>query len=107
MLRAVRAARVFLPGVALQVPPNLNPHWPAFLRHGVSDLGGISPVTRDYINPGDAWPSIGEVERRLLALGHRLRERLPIYPSYITRGWYSEMTEPLISRYAGEDGLVA
>lgn len=107
MLRAVKAARRYLRDVALQVPPNLNPNWHVFISYGVSDLGGISPVTKDHINPEDAWPSIKEVEQRLLALGHRLRERLPIYPAYIARGWYSEATKPLILGYVDEEGLVA
>lgn len=106
VLRAVRAAREILPDVTLQVPPNLNPEWHALLEEGVSDLGGISPVTHDYINPEDAWPRVRELRERLQIMGHRLRERLPIYPAYISMEWFSEKTAPLIFKYSGEDGLV-
>jgi FO synthase subunit 1 len=106
VLGAVRASREILPGVAIQVPPNLNLAWPRLLEEGVTDLGGVSPVTPDYINPGDAWPGIDELRARLAGLGHSLRERLPIYPEYISRGWFSEKTAPLIFKYVGEDGLV-
>jgi FO synthase subunit 1 len=106
VLMAVKSAKKILPGITLQVPPNLNPSWPMLLSHGVSDLGGISPVTRDYINPEDAWPRVTELQNRLHLMGHRLRERLPIYPPYIFRGWFSEKTAPLIFKYIGEDGLV-
>lgn len=106
ILKAVKAARELIPETAIQVPPNLNPHWHKLIDHGVSDLGGISPVTRDYINPEDAWPRIKELEERLKAMGHHLRERLPIYPAYIFKGWFSSKTAPLIFKYAGKDGLV-
>lgn len=106
VLDAVRACRDILPGVTVQVPPNLNLAWDRLLREGVSDLGGISPVTPDYINPEDAWPRVDEIRERLLGLGHCLRERLPIYPAYISQGWFSEKTAPLIFKYVGKDGLV-
>ena len=106
VLSAVRAAREVLPDVALQVPPNLNPEWPVLLGEGVTDLGGISPVTQDYINPEDAWPRVKELKEKLRKMGHNLRERLPIYPAYISRGWFSDQVAPLIFKYAGKDGLV-
>lgn len=107
MVRVIKSAKKLLPSVSLQVPPNLNLYtWGIYLLFGVTDLGGISPVTSDYINPLDSWPSLEEVERRAATLGYRLRERLPIYPEYIARGWYSEELEPLIFKYADRGGLV-
>jgi 7,8-didemethyl-8-hydroxy-5-deazariboflavin synthase CofG subunit len=107
MIWAIRLAKKILPKIGLQVPPNLNPYtWSIYLLFGVDDLGGISPVTNDYINPPDAWPKVEEVESRLTPLGYRLKERLPIYPEYIARGWFSGELKTLIFKYTDRDGLV-
>jgi len=100
----VRAAREILPeGVAIQVPPNLTSP-KELIELGASDLGGISERTIDYINPESQWPQ--EEELREIVAPYKLRERLPIYPEYIEKGWYSEEIRPLIERYADEDGLM-
>ena len=107
MLRVVRTASELFPELAIQVPPNLNPStYAIFLLHGASDLGGISPLTRDYINPEDAWPGVEEMRRMVEDLGLTLRQRLPIYPEYIKQGWYSERVGEVISQYATEEGYV-
>ena len=51
--RTVAVARLILGGeMNIQVPPNLNPEdHQLLLRAGINDWGGISPVTRDYVNP--------------------------------------------------------
>ncbi|MGB7532147.1 MAG: hypothetical protein WA977_04100 [Halobacteriota archaeon] len=41
----------------------------------------------------------------MVAPNFELKERLPIYPPYIKKGWYSEELKPLIERYADEDGF--
>lgn len=103
LIEAVRMAREVLPPeVAVQVPPNLAEPGP-LLEAGADDLGGISPVTPDWINPGRAWPSPEELERSLL--GFRLLERLPVYPRFVLRGWHGRRTRGLVARLAGEDGL--
>jgi len=107
MIWVIKLAKKLLPNIGLQIPPNLNPYkWGIYLLFGVNDLGGISPVTSDYINLPDAWPKVVEVESRLMPLGYRLKERLPIYPEYIARGWFSGELKPLIFKYADRDGLV-
>jgi len=99
----VRAARELLPGeIAIQVPPNLTSP-KELIELGASDLGGISEKTIDYINPESPWPR--EAELRRLIAPFELRERLPIYPRFIKKGWYSDELSPLIERYADEDGL--
>jgi len=65
----------------------------------VNDLGGVSPLTIDYVNPEHPWPQIDEL--RLVAGDAELRERLCIYPQYIEKGWYSPLLEPLIRDLAG------
>jgi len=94
----ITLAREILPrDVAVQIPPNL-----ADASHlvgcGVDDLGGVSPLTIDYVNPERPWPEIEELRR--VAGDAELRERLCIYPQYIEKGWYSPLLEPLIRRLA-------
>ena len=103
MLLTVEQAREILPAdVAIQVPPNLIP--PAMLiEHGATDLGGISPVTIDHINPEHEWPAVEKLEQKV-GSDVVLRERLPIYPQYIKQGWFSEDIRHLIQQLAGDDG---
>ncbi len=103
MKDVVRIARTILPDeIAIQVPPNLVPP-KELIELGASDLGGISEKTIDYINPESPWP--GEAGLREAIAPFVLRERLPIYPEYIKRGWYSDEIRPLIERYADDEGL--
>ncbi|MEM0499234.1 MAG: 7,8-didemethyl-8-hydroxy-5-deazariboflavin synthase subunit CofG [Methanothrix sp.] len=92
------ARRVLQPEISIQVPPNLVDPVP-LLRAGADDLGGISPVTPDWINPERRWPEIDELK------GIVLVERLPVYPRYVRLGWYGKRTEDLIRRLADESGL--
>lgn len=103
LVETVRMARSILPqSVSVQVPPNLaDPH--PLVEAGAEDLGGISSVTPDWINPDRRWPATEELESRLAAF--ELRERLPVYPRYIELGWCGKMTLPLVKRLAGPDGL--
>ena len=90
----IRMARAILPEeVAVQIPPNLADAR-YFLKCGVNDLGGVSPVTVDYINPEHPWPEIERLKE--IAAGYTLRERLCIYPRYIKRGWFDPALAPLI-----------
>jgi FO synthase subunit 1 len=99
----VRAARVILPAeIAIQVPPNLTSP-KELIKLGASDLGGISERTIDYINPEASWPTEEELRHKIAP--YELRERLPIYPHYIKKGWYSDEIKPLIERYVDEDGF--
>ncbi|RZN33853.1 MAG: 7,8-didemethyl-8-hydroxy-5-deazariboflavin synthase subunit CofG [Methanophagales archaeon ANME-1-THS] len=103
MREIVRAARALLPDeIAIQVPPNLTSP-KELIELGASDLGGISERTVDYINPEAPWPTEEELRRRIAPF--ELRERLPIYPRFIKKRWYSELLSPLIARYADEEGL--
>jgi len=94
----IRIARDILPDdVAIQVAPNLADA-PSLVMCGVDDLGGISPLTIDYVNPEHPWP---EVENLRKSLGDTvLKERLCIYPKYIGMRWFSKELEPLIRQLA-------
>jgi FO synthase len=89
MARTIAVARLILgPDMNLQAPPNLSPHDHAlFLGAGINDWGGISPVTKDYVNPEAAWPHVAALADTCAAEGFRLRPRLCVYPEYITPAW--------------------
>jgi len=96
MRRVVAMARSVLPDeVAVQVPPNLADAR-ALLDCGVEDLGGVSPVTQDHINPDYAWPALRELEAIADHGGVPLRERLPVYERFLpeegtaSNEWVSE-----------------
>jgi FO synthase subunit 1 len=83
---AVAMARYCLPeDVSVQVPPNLAPV-ERVLDCGVDDLGGVSPVTDDHINPDYAWPALRELEDFAETAGVPLRERLPVYERFLPDG---------------------
>ena len=87
MLRTLAIARLILgPQMNLQAPPNLSySEFPRLLEAGINDWGGISPVTKDFINPEAAWPHIENLRRETEARGFTLRERLAIYPEFLAR----------------------
>jgi FO synthase len=87
MAKTVAVARLLLGGqMNVQAPPNLSPDdHKLLLRCGINDWGGISPVTKDYVNPEAAWPHLDLLARTCREEGFTLRERLAIYPEYIDR----------------------
>lgn len=85
MLRAVAVARLLLPNVNIQAPPNLNaPYYEELLDAGINDWGGISPLTPDYINPEKPWPHLDQLRLRSESKGFQLRPRLPVYPELVS-----------------------
>ena len=109
MLRTTAVARLILgPTMNLQAPPNLSEDYARLLDAGINDWGGVSPLTRDYINPEAPWPHLESLRRATEARGFRLRQRLPVYPEYIERR--SEFLPPAlaerISASVDGDGLV-
>jgi FO synthase subunit 1 len=92
----IRLARSILPKeIAIQIPPNLIDA-SRLIACGVDDLGGVSPLTIDYVNPEHPWPALEEL-KKIVGDAH-LQERLCIYPQYIKRGWYHKDLQPLINR---------
>jgi 7,8-didemethyl-8-hydroxy-5-deazariboflavin synthase CofG subunit len=83
-LRTVAVARLLLPEVNIQAPPNLSaPYYEELLDAGINDWGGISPLTPDYINPEKPWPHLEQLRLRTQARGFELRQRLPVYPEFL------------------------
>ena len=56
MIRLVQEAKRLLPGVGIQVPPNLADWWPELVKAGATDLGGLSS-NGDHISPEHPFPS--------------------------------------------------
>jgi FO synthase len=97
--RAVAIARLLLgPDMNVQAPPNLSPDdHRLLLRAGINDWGGISPVTRDYVNPEAPWPHIAALTATCRAEGFELRERLAISPEYVR----TEFLDPALTDPVG------
>jgi len=107
--RTAAVARLILGSrINLQVPPNLSrDHYGSLLRSGINDWGGISPVTRDFINPEMAWPEIVTLQSVTRDAGFDLRERLAAYPEYLREsGWVPERLRQRAADWMDETGLV-
>jgi FO synthase len=107
--RTAAVARLILGGgMNIQVPPNLSPDaYGFFLLSGINDWGGISPVTRDFINPEMAWPQIATLQRVTNQAGFELRERLAAYPDYLrAASWLPENLHQQALRWTDDAGLV-
>ena len=107
MLRTVAVARLLLPDVNIQAPPNLSaPYYEDLVDAGINDWGGISPLTPDFINPEMPWPHLEQLRLRTESKGCELRQRLPVYPEFVDAviskpGLLSEKLHTSI----GDDGL--
>ena len=107
MLRTVAVARLILgPQMNVQAPPNLSyDDFPRLLETGINDWGGISPVTRDFINPEAAWPQIVRLQFETESRGFALRERLAIYPEFVCRNEFlSSPVGDRVGRLADKNG---
>ena len=83
MLRTLAVARLLMPNMNLQAPPNLSdPDYADLLDGGINDWGGVSPLTPDFINPEKPWPHLDDLRRRTEAKRFELRQRLPVYPEF-------------------------
>ena len=92
----------------IQAPPNLAPEVLEMLLHsGLNDWGGVSPVTVDFINPEAPWPALTELRKRTEAAGQTLRERLPVYPDYISAGrdWFDDQVFDALPKYMDSKGF--
>ncbi len=82
----------------IQAPPNLVPKsLEPVIEAGINDLGGISPLTPDFVNPEAPWPQLGRLETELADSGRHLQQRLTLYPSYVrdAQEWVApEVPEP-------------
>jgi FO synthase len=83
-LLTVSLARIIMPQMNIQVPPNLSPdYYSEYINAGINDWGGISPVTIDFVNPESPWPDIKDVKQATKQAGYDFRGRLAIYPEFL------------------------
>jgi FO synthase len=93
--------------MSIQVPPNLVPgSLQSVIEAGVNDLGGISPLTPDFVNPEAPWPHLDELEQELAAMGKHLEQRLTLYPDYVrkAKAWVDPVLLPRILQLADGQG---
>jgi FO synthase len=102
MARAIATARLVLgPHMNVQAPPNLSPHEiELFLNAGINDWGGISPLSKDYVNPEAPWPHLEALADRCARAGFHLIQRLAIYPEFINDDWVDPAIMPAITQLA-------
>ena len=108
MIKLVAVARlIFGHEMNIQVPPNLNMDtYTYFTVAGINDLGGVSPLTIDYVNPEAPWPQIEIMEKMCKDNGFELRERLPVYPEFINDSFIDDGVLKIVRRFVDSAGLV-
>jgi FO synthase len=85
MMRTIAVARLLMPQVNIQAPPNLSAtYYDQLLDAGINDWGGVSPLTPDFINPEKPWPHLDQLKMRTETKGYLLRQRLPVYPEFLS-----------------------
>ncbi|MDF2737154.1 MAG: cofG [Nitrososphaeraceae archaeon] len=107
-LKIISLARLIMPNMNIQIPPNLSPgYYSRYLDAGINDWGGISPVTIDHVNPEFSWPTIKELKNITESKNQRLRARLPVYPEFIDKeGFISPELRNYIDNFIDVDRLV-
>ena len=84
------ATRELMPGVGIQVPPNLADWWPQLVAAGATDLGGLS-ANGDHISPEHPFPSPAPgAQAPGRQDGFALTERLCVYREYIDPEWIAQ-----------------
>lgn len=87
-LRAIALARVILDDeITVQAPPNLSRSIAPLVDAGINDLGGISPLTPDFINRDHAWPAIARLEADCAAIGRTLAPRPAVHDGWAKRAF--------------------
>ncbi len=107
-LRALALARIVLDdSVSVQAPPNLNDaRLGRLIGAGIDDWGGISPVTKDHVNPEAPWPEIARLEQICASEGRPLVERLTAYPRFIAEpDWIDPAIRPAVLKLADSEWL--
>ena len=108
-LLTVALARIIMPNMNIQVPPNLSPnYYSTYINAGINDWGGISPLTIDFVNPESPWPDIKDVKEATQKAGYDFRGRLAIYPEYLLskRDFVPSNLWDYISPLSDSSGLV-
>jgi FO synthase len=107
-LATIAVARVLLgPGARVQAPPNLvdGVEVRRLLAAGVDDLGGVSPLTPDHVNPERPWPHLDELATTTAAAGYELVERLTAHPPYLDEPWLDPRLRAHVAALRDDRGL--
>lgn len=99
---------IFGANMNIQAPPNLVPEsLEPIIEAGINDLGGISPLTPDYVNPEAPWPHLDRLDEQLAGMGKNLQQRLTIYPAYACEPetWVAAELRPQMLRLADGQGF--
>jgi FO synthase len=106
--QTIAVARLLLWDMNIQAPPNLSPYdHRLLLAAGINDWGGISPLTRDYVNPEAPWPHVATLAETCRGEGFVLQPRLPIYPEYVDRaGFLDPALRVPVARCAEQRGVI-
>jgi FO synthase len=89
MKRLIAETKRLMPGVGVQIPPNLADWWGELVEAGATDLGGLS-ANGDHISPEHPFPSPKQVRADLAPRGYALSERLCVYPQYMDPEWMEQ-----------------
>ncbi|HXG50297.1 MAG TPA: 7,8-didemethyl-8-hydroxy-5-deazariboflavin synthase CofG [candidate division Zixibacteria bacterium] len=108
MMKTIALARLILGSTMnIQAPPNLAPDgYGDYLRAGINDWGGVSPLTPDFINPEAPWPALQVLREKSAEAGFELKARLPVYPEFINDRFLAPGPLALARRLCGPDGYV-
>ena len=107
-LDAIALARVILPpAIHIQAPPNLSDEFEDLLDAGVSDWGGVSPVTIDHVNPERPWPDLDRLRDVTEAAGYTLAPRLTVHPPFARdpKRWLDPGLHFAVADRSDSDGL--
>ena len=107
-IATIAVARVLLgPSVRVQAPPNLvdGDDVRRLLAAGVDDLGGVSPLTPDHVNPERPWPHLEDLARTTADAGYVLTERLTAHAPYLDEPWLDPRLRPHVDALRDARGL--
>jgi len=107
-LATIAVGRVLLgPSARVQAPPNLVDGIDVrrLLAAGVDDLGGVSPLTPDHVNPERPWPHLDELAATTAAAGYQLVERLAAHPPYLDEPWLDPRLRAHVDALRDDRGL--
>lgn len=106
ILETLESAGKIMPDMNIQVPPNLVRNISEFIEAGANDLGGISTLTPDFINPENEWPDVEKLKSEVEDMGLGLKERLPIYPEFTGKSdFMSEEITKVVKELSDEKGF--
>ena len=105
-LWTIAVARLLLPDeVSVQAPPNLTGEFDRLLDAGITDWGGVSPVTIDHVNPEAPWPDVERLRDATRSRGLELAPRLCVYPRFVGGEWIDPRVLPDVLRASDSLGL--